>query len=257
MPPKKKTQAPKKSKASHNDGSDDEFGVYAAEEEEVADDKSDEDSDDDVSDANSDLDSIADEPRDDEEEDPEIDDEQNSDAGDDSDAENPEERDEVEDYDDDDGDNKRMNIVGGIDDDDDNLDEADNVDEEEDEYYQKLRGQSRLIQDKYHPELATHSIDEIRVLSIVVRDKTGAIIDANHRTLPFLTKYEKARVLGERTQQLDRGAPTFLVDLDPIVIKSYVIASMELEQRKLPFIIQRPLPNGKCEFWPLNELEVL
>jgi DNA-directed RNA polymerase I, II, and III subunit RPABC2 len=254
MPPKKKTQSTKKPK-SGEDASDDEFGVYAVDEDDVVDEKSDDDDDDISDDGNSDLDtsSVVDEPHDEDEADME-DEDIESETGDNSDSEGREEDEEAEDEE---GDGVHRVKSVHIDDDDDNLDEEDNVDEEEDEYYQKLRGQSRLIQDKYHPELATHSIDEIRVLSIVVRDKKGAIIDANHRTLPFLTKYEKARILGERTQQLDKGAPTFLTVLDPKIIKSYIIASMELEERKLPFIIQRPLPNGKCEFWPLNELEDL
>lgn len=253
MPPKKKTQSTKKPK-SGEDASDDEFGVYAVDEDDVVDEKSDDDDDDISDDGNSDLDtsSVVDEPHDEDEADIE-DEDIESETGDNSDSEGRED----EEAEEEEGDGVHRVKSVHIDDDDDNLDEEDNVDEEEDEYYQKLRGQSRLIQDKYHPELATHSIDEIRVLSIVVRDKKGAIIDANHRTLPFLTKYEKARILGERTQQLDKGAPTFLTVLDPKIIKSYIIASMELEERKLPFIIQRPLPNGKCEFWPLNELEDL
>jgi DNA-directed RNA polymerase I, II, and III subunit RPABC2 len=244
MPPKKKPQ--KKSTA--EDGSDDEFIGYTAEDD-VVEDKSD---DDDVSIVDSDLDtnSVADEPRDDEEEPEEEEEEDNETENGISDKED-------EDEDDIAGLHGKMSRLTDDDDDIDNLEEPDQIDEEDDEYYQKLRGQSRAIQEKYHPELTTHSIDEMRILSMVVRDKNGKITDTHHRTLPFLTKYEKARVLGERTQQLDRGAPTFLTDLDPKIIKSYIIASMELEQRKIPFIIQRPLPNGKCEFWPLKELEIL
>jgi hypothetical protein len=31
------------------------------------------------------------------------------------------------------------------------------------------------------------------------------------------------------------------------------IAEAELEQRLLPFIVKRPLPNGTCEYWKLEE----
>ena len=41
------------------------------------------------------------------------------------------------------------------------------------------------------------------------------------------------------------------------IIDGYIIAEMELKQKKLPFIVQRPLPNGGCEYWPLQELEIL
>lgn len=248
MPPKKKSAAKKSSAA---EGSDDEFMGYAEPEEEEEAEKSDVD-DDDVSTVNSDLDTNS-----------------NADDAAEEDEEEPEEEEEAEDVDidvergsdveDDDGEEfgLRGQSSSGKINEDDNLQEDDYVDEEDDEYYQKLRGQSKIIQEAYHPELVAHSMDEVRILSMVVRDEQGTVIDANHRTLPFLTKYEKARVLGERTQQLERGAPTFLTELDARIIKSNLIAQMELEQRKIPFIIQRPMPNGKCEFWPLKELEII
>jgi DNA-directed RNA polymerase subunit K/omega len=37
----------------------------------------------------------------------------------------------------------------------------------------------------------------------------------------------------------------------------YVIAQKELEDKKIPFIIRRPLPNGGSEFWRLNDLQII
>ena len=34
-------------------------------------------------------------------------------------------------------------------------------------------------------------------------------------------------------------------------------AEKELQEKRLPFIIMRPLPNGKCEYWNVNDLEYL
>jgi hypothetical protein len=31
----------------------------------------------------------------------------------------------------------------------------------------------------------------------------------------------------------------------------------ELEEKKMPFIIKRPMPNGGCEYWKLSDLEIL
>jgi DNA-directed RNA polymerase subunit K/omega len=45
------------------------------------------------------------------------------------------------------------------------------------------------------------------------------------------------------------------VDVDPDVIDGYLIALKEYEERKIPFIIQRPIPNGTCEYWRLSDLE--
>ena len=72
------------------------------------------------------------------------------------------------------------------------------------------------------------------------------------QTPPYLTKFEKARVLGIRARQLSKGAMP-LVNCDGLEIPED-IAHKELMERKLPFIIRRPLPNGKYENWKLDEL---
>ena len=135
-----------------------------------------------------------------------------------------------------------------------------NEDDEEDDdefYLQKFdeTTQQKIIAD-FHPELKSHNYDEIDVLSRVVRDDNGNIIDPLHKTIPFITRYEKARILGERAKQINSGAKPF-VDLEPNVIDGYVIAMKEFEEKKIPFIIKRPLPNGGVEYWRFEDLEVL
>ena len=109
---------------------------------------------------------------------------------------------------------------------------------------------------QYHPETKKHSYNEVRAMTTVVRDKKGRIIDPLHRTIPILTKYEKARVLGVRAKQIDMGAQP-LIAVPPNVIRGYDIAVMELEQKRIPFIIRRPLPNGSCEYWKVEDLEYI
>ena len=84
----------------------------------------------------------------------------------------------------------------------------------------------------------------------------GNIVDDLHQTLPFVTRYEKARILGERAKQLNAGARSF-VEVDENVIDGYLIALKEFEEKQIPFIIKRPLPNGGCEYWKLRDLEIL
>ena len=123
-------------------------------------------------------------------------------------------------------------------------------------YLQKFDNDTRKqIIDEFHREALQHSYEEIEAMCCVVRTPDG-IIDALHRTPPFLTKYEKARILGERARQLGAGAKPF-IELEPDVIDEYTIAVMEMKQGKLPFIIKRPLPNGGCEYWKLADLEIL
>jgi DNA-directed RNA polymerase I, II, and III subunit RPABC2 len=94
------------------------------------------------------------------------------------------------------------------------------------------------------------------MLATVVRDKDNVIIDPLHKTIPVLTRYEKARILGERAKQLNMGAKPF-VEVEDTIIDGYIIALRELEKKVIPFIIQRPLPNGGSEYWRLSDLEVL
>ena len=77
--------------------------------------------------------------------------------------------------------------------------------------------------------------------------------DPNHVTYPFLTKYERARIIGLRSNQLAQGAQPFIIVPDH-VSDVREIARMELAEKRLPFIIKRPLPDGKYEYWRLQDL---
>ena len=136
-------------------------------------------------------------------------------------------------------------------------DESDLDDDDGENYLQKLdESVKQQTIANHHPELIVSNYDEVEALTIVVRDERGIIIDPLHRTLPFLSKYERTRILGERAKQINDGAKAF-VTVDPGVIDGYLIALKELEQKKIPFIIRRPLSNGASEFWKLKDLEML
>ena len=83
----------------------------------------------------------------------------------------------------------------------------------------------------------------------------GRVISGKERTTtPFLTKYEKARIIGARALQISKNAP-ILVNIenetDPILI-----AEKELREHKIPFIIRRFLPDGSYEDWAVKELKL-
>ena len=73
-------------------------------------------------------------------------------------------------------------------------------------------------------------------------DSDKKIPDDKRTTTPYMTKYERARVLGTRALQISMNAPV-LVDLegetDPLQI-----AIKELDQKKIPLIVRRYLPDG-------------
>jgi DNA-directed RNA polymerase I, II, and III subunit RPABC2 len=142
-------------------------------------------------------------------------------------------------------------------------DEDDAEEEEEDEendntnYLQKFNNEvNRNYILETHPECAIHNQTEIQMLSTIVRNDKNIIIDDLHRTLPFLTKFEKARILGQRAKQINSGSKPFIPrESYSDVIDGYKIAEMELKQKLIPFIIRRPLTNGSSEYWKVSDLE--
>jgi len=71
-------------------------------------------------------------------------------------------------------------------------------------------------------------------------------------TTPYMTKYERARVLGTRALQISMCAPVMVElegETDPLQL-----AMKELKLRKIPIIIRRYLPDGSYEDWGIDEL---
>uniref|UniRef100_A0A6C0B9V4 DNA-directed RNA polymerase n=1 Tax=viral metagenome TaxID=1070528 RepID=A0A6C0B9V4_9ZZZZ len=141
---------------------------------------------------------------------------------------------------------------GGASDDDDEDDEENN-----EGYLQKFNADinKQYLLD-FHPEAMIHNYQEISALTTVIRDANNNIIDKLHRTLPYLTKYERARVLGQRAKQINSGAKAF-VKVPENIIDGYLVAELELAQARIPFIIRRPIPGGACEYWKLKDLEII
>ena len=157
---------------------------------------------------------------------------------------------------DDDNENTIENL--GIVEDDEDIEDDDEDDEEDlDESLKKLeKDVDNDIILKHHPEIIQNNYDEILALCKIIRNDKGVIVDELHKTYPFITKYEYARVIGMRAKQLNNGADPF-VKVDRGMIDGYTIALKEMEEKKIPFIIARPLPNGGREYWKLQDLELI
>lgn len=119
--------------------------------------------------------------------------------------------------------------VGG--DDFDDVDEEDNIDD-------------------INPE---EEVDNIEM--IVPGNAGGGVPKAKRITTKYMTKYERARVLGTRALQIAMCAP-IMVELegetDPLQI-----AMKELKQKKIPIIIRRFLPDHSYEDWSIDELIIV
>ncbi|KAG0440522.1 DNA-directed RNA polymerases I, II, and III subunit RPABC2 [Dictyocoela muelleri] len=71
-------------------------------------------------------------------------------------------------------------------------------------------------------------------------------------TTPIMTKFEKAYIIGMRAMQLSMNAPP-TVDIENMT-DPLQIAIKEFNENKIPFVIERKLPDGSVEFWRLDEL---
>jgi len=80
----------------------------------------------------------------------------------------------------------------------------------------------------------------------------GQVDPSKRITTPYMTKYERARVLGTRALQIAMCAPVMVElegETDPLEI-----AYKELKAKKIPIIIRRYLPDGSWEDWGIDEL---
>ena len=138
---------------------------------------------------------------------------------------------------------------------DDVLDDSEDEDYEYDEDSLKKLDANKPNINEMHPQFISVNNDELKTLTTVVKNKYGIIVDNLHKTVPILSKYEYTKILGQRVKQLNSGSKT-LIDSDKH-INNYNIAEMELQQKKLPIVIKRPLPSGGCEYWKLQDLQIL
>jgi DNA-directed RNA polymerase I, II, and III subunit RPABC2 len=106
-----------------------------------------------------------------------------------------------------------------------------------------------------HPEIWPDYEDTV-LEKLIVRDAWPPSSDTGHTTYPFLTLYEKTKVLSLRASQLARGAPPF-IDVPEYLTDVYDIAKAELDAKRLPYILKRPLPDGEYEYWRLADMMIL
>lgn len=99
--------------------------------------------------------------------------------------------------------------------------------------------------------------------AVVVADdyqKIQNIDVTTYLSLPWMTKYEFDQIIGLRTMHLAIGAQPFVNMPDNFTIQTNMelrqIALQELKEKKLPYIVKRPMPNGEAEYWPVDKLNL-
>jgi DNA-directed RNA polymerases I, II, and III subunit RPABC2 len=109
--------------------------------------------------------------------------------------------------------------------------------------------------DEYDDEdyIDQENTEEQKFNIISYNDVIKNINNKEKKTIPYLSKFEKARIIGTRLQQLAYGAETKINTENINNINEIVLE--ELKQRKIPFIIRRVMPNGEYEDWKMEEFE--
>jgi DNA-directed RNA polymerase I, II, and III subunit RPABC2 len=106
-----------------------------------------------------------------------------------------------------------------------------------------------------HPEIMPDYEDTI-LERLVIKGPYPPTKDPNHTTYPFLTLYEKTKVLSLRASHLAHGDAPY-IDVPEYLTDVYEIAKAELEAKRLPYILKRPLPDGEYEYWRIADLMIL
>jgi len=114
--------------------------------------------------------------------------------------------------------------------------------------------QTQVLLDQ-HPEIHPDYEDAVQE-RLVLQGAYPPTTDSRHTTYPFLTLYERTKVLALRASQLAHGAPPF-IEVPDYLTDVYEIAKAELDAKRLPFILKRPLPDGTYEYWRLADLMLI
>jgi DNA-directed RNA polymerase I, II, and III subunit RPABC2 len=141
------------------------------------------------------------------------------------------------------------------------MEEADDYIEEFEEFNENdiaMNDKANVEKEFYirHPECIIDYMETIYP-KLILKEVPTIDVDENHTTYPFLTVFEKTKILGFRTNQLSQGARPYLLAVPEDITDVKEIARLELYQKKLPYILKRPLPDGTYEYWRLSDLMIL
>jgi DNA-directed RNA polymerase subunit K/omega len=149
-----------------------------------------------------------------------------------------------------------LNEIGGEYEENSEWDEDYEQTEDQEEGASEIRPELKRLYQQ-HPECNLDYIEQvIPKITPQYIPPGGEKADSNHRTYPFLTNYEKTKIIGLRANQLSKGSVPFIA-VPKHITDVRDIARLELEQKRLPFIVKRPLPNGQFEYWRLADLLIL
>ena len=145
----------------------------------------------------------------------------------------------------------------------------DSVDNEKllDDSAEKAVEQYRKIREDSSKDLTEKEMAEIDKECEIIRNREIITQDTIHKPIeitsndgeiitgpPTLTRFEKARIMGARALQLSLGAPVF-IEIPKDATTSLEIAMEELNQRVIPIVIRRTLPNSDYQNIPIDKFQ--
>ena len=132
---------------------------------------------------------------------------------------------------------------------------------------EKAIEQYRKIREMSDVELTEKELAQIDKECEIIRNRDIITQDTEHKPVeivsddgkvitgpPTLTRFEKARIMGARALQLSLGAPVF-IEIPKNATTSLEIAMEELNQRVIPIVIRRTLPNSDYQNIPISKFE--
>ena len=132
---------------------------------------------------------------------------------------------------------------------------------------EKAIEQYRKIREMPDVELTEKELAQIDKECEIIRNREIITQDTEHKPVeivsddgkvitgpPTLTRFEKARIMGARALQLSLGAPVF-IEIPKNATTSLEIAMEELNQRVIPIVIRRTLPNSDYQNIPISKFE--
>lgn len=136
------------------------------------------------------------------------------------------------------------------------VDEKTNIESEDESKEDEEENEEEHTKDKCYQKFSKKSnVDaNIDYDEYFIKDDEIIINKTGRLTKPYLTKYEKVRILGDRARQLAQGAKPMIKNTTGLSHKE--VALLELKSKVIPLIIERPIPNVGVEKWKLSELEI-
>ena len=122
---------------------------------------------------------------------------------------------------------------------------------------EEVTKESRAMQflSNHHPECHIDYLENIMEV-LPLNSYPPQELDKRHKSVPYLTLFEKTKLIGFRANQLAQGARP-LIDVPTHVTDVIEIARIELDERRMPYILKRGMPDGTFEYWRLTDLLIL